>query len=636
MTVLTNTGAPIDTSAILSLPCSLALLHIGQLGNTGSRAVLRIMEGTAVPSGKLADTWACAYEDYPEAKEYGEGAGMPDDVLYREGLFIGYRWFDSYGIRSNFSFGFGLSYTVFSIRELEEGIPCKVDIRNAKVTVSCTVRNTGGLYAGKEVVQLYAGHPDSCLPAPRKELCAFTKTRVLLPGQEHAVSLTFTLSDLAVYDECRAAWILQKGDYPLYLGTQIDKTICIAVIRVENAILTQQCRNLFVDPDPVEELKPPVFDAKVPKDVPVYTWDGTGINASYPVYAEKVTIPKAGRLEHEITWEDVKSGLYTLEELVSQLTAEELAWMCIGSIEADVKDIIGSSSGLVPGAAGDTCRILYEKRHVPGLIMADGPAGLRLVPEFSDGGETFYQYCTAMPVAASLAQTWDPSLAEKAGDIVAEEMTSFGVKLWLAPALNLHRNPLCGRNFEYFSEDPLLSSAFAGAWVRSVERHPGKGVVIKHFACNNQENNRLYVNEHISERALRELYLKGFQKVVEETSPAAVMAAYNLINGRHCASNEDLLVHVLRREWGYEGMVMTDWFSTQDIKGLMGIGETKYSHTDPAECIRAGVSLQMPGNRALVEELLECVNTGTITCRDLQVCVLYLFKAILSLDGADA
>jgi beta-glucosidase len=352
-----------------------------------------------------------------------------------------------------------------------------------------------------------------------------------------------------------------------------------------------------------------------------------------------------------LTIQDVKSGNCTVEELVAQLTVDEMAQICVGTLRADGGSIVGNASSLVPGAAGDTSSVIMESRGVKNMILADGPAGLRLQPHFKTtkdgtlikGGsilgdviepfETdlkddeivdYYQYCTAIPIGWALAQSWNEELVSQAGDMVGSEMEQFNVDLWLAPAMNIHRNPLCGRNFEYYSEDPLVAGKMAAAMTNGVQKHPGKGTTIKHFAVNNQEDNRYFVNAHVSERALREIYLKGFEITVRESQPLSIMTSYNLLNGIHTANSHDLLQGMARDEWGFEGTVMTDWFTSQHMDALTNKFEAKYPISASTGCIYAGNDIQMPGCQKNVDDIVEAVNTGkeidgyTITLADLQ------------------
>ena len=297
-----------------------------------------------------------------------------------------------------------------------------------------------------------------------------------------------------------------------------------------------------------------------------------------------------------VTMQDVLSGKHTVEELAAQLSVEELARLCVGRFGD--QSTIGAAGIDVPGAAGQTIDSLWAERGIGSLVLADGPAGLRLTKHFrtdkegkilSSGGffamfggkeETeevpadaldYYQFCTAIPIATMIAQSWDVSLARSLGRIVGREMAEFGVHSWLAPGMNIHRNPLCGRNFEYYSEDPLLSGMMAAADTLGVQETPGVGTTPKHFACNNQEDNRNYSDSIVSEQALREIYLRGFEICVRSAQPMFIMTSYNFINGVHAAMNRDTLTYVLRNEWGFGGLVMTDW-GTSDPLLLSGGG----------------------------------------------------------------
>nr|MCR4903386.1 beta-glucosidase [Butyrivibrio sp.] len=234
---------------------------------------------------------------------------------------------------------------------------------------------------------------------------------------------------------------------------------------------------------------------------------------------------------------------------------------------------------------------------------------------------------------------WDMELAQKAGDMVGKEMEQFGVDLWLAPALNIHRNPLCGRNFEYYSEDPLIAGMITAAITNGVQKHKGKGTTIKHFACNNQEDNRYFVNAHVGERALREIYLKGFEIAVRKSQPLSVMTSYNLLNGTHTANSYDLLQSILRDEWGFEGFVMTDWFTSQDVPFITGKFKPHYPISASTGCIAAGNDVQMPGCQKNVDDIVKAVKTGEeidgykITLGDLQFCTKNLVNIVVKCMG---
>ena len=327
------------------------------------------------------------------------------------------------------------------------------------------------------------------------------------------------------------------------------------------------------------------------------------------------------RKDEVLTLEDVKAGKATLDELTAQLTVEEMAELCVGTERRSGEgNVIGSASVCVPGAAGDTTSNLLETRKVPKLILADGPAGLRLE-----------RPCTAIPIATTLAQSWDMDLIHRMGELVGEEMKQLHVDLWLAPGMNIHRNPLCGRNFEYYSEDPVLTGLCAATETKGVQSQKGKGTTIKHFAGNNQEDNRMFTNAHISERALREIYLKGFEIAVKTAQPYAIMTSYNLINGVHSANNYDMLQNIARDEWGFEGLVMTDWYTSQDTTEMGMVSPSgKYSYSSSVQCIKAGNDLQMPGCQQNVDDIVEAVNGGKeITKADLQRCAKHILSIAL-------
>ncbi|MDE6320593.1 MAG: beta-glucosidase, partial [Lachnospiraceae bacterium] len=361
---------------------------------------------------------------------------------------------------------------------------------------------------------------------------------------------------------------------------------------------------------------------------------------------------------------DVKAGRCTVEELTAQLTVEEMADLCVGTLRAG-GSIVGNASYSVPGAAGDSSSIIKESRGVKNMILADGPAGLRLQPVFKtdkegkilpggsvlgdiiepfspeyndENSDTYYQYCTAIPIGWALAQSWNMELLKEIGSMVGREMEEFGVDLWLAPALNIHRNPLCGRNFEYYSEDPLVSGKAAAAITQGVQAHPGKGTTIKHFAANNQEDNRYFTNAHVSERAIREIYLKGFEIAVKDSRPLSIMSSYNLLNGIHTANNFELIQFVARDEWGFQGFVMTDWFTSQHQPALTGNEKVIYPISASTGCVYAGNDVQMPGCQKNVDDIVQAVRTGEtidgykLTLADLQFNAANVIRIAIATD----
>lgn len=327
---------------------------------------------------------------------------------------------------------------------------------------------------------------------------------------------------------------------------------------------------------------------------------------------------------------------------VKSLNTDELIRLSSGDPNRAQGGNLGAAGISVPGSAGETSDCVVD-RGLASIALADGPAGLRLMKYYyvKDGkivpvpfsfnleggifyqpsgqpeGDQYYQYCTAFPVGILLAQTWDTDLLYQVGQAVGEEMEWFGVTLWLAPGMNIHRNPLCGRNFEYYSEDPFLSGKMAAAMTRGVQSHRGRGTTIKHFACNNQEDNRMGCDSVVSERALREIYLRGFEIAVRESRPMAVMTSYNLINGVHAANNRDLCTDVLRNEWGFVGLVMTDWGTTEQGEDCTAAG-----------CIAAGNDLIMPGCEGDHASIRKALDEGRLTVDELQACIARLVDVI--------
>lgn len=649
--VVLNTGAVMDMSEIKSIRGINAVLLMGQLGSVGGDVLADVLLGRVNPSGRLTDTWARRYEDYPAAAAFSRNDGNVEDEYYTEGIFVGYRYFDTWDVEPIYPFGYGLSYTSFSMSR-----PAAV-LKGETVCLTTTVQNVGDR-PGKEVVQLYFSAPAGKLPKPRQELAAFGKTKLLSPGESETITLQVKLRQMASYcGEC-ASWVLEAGDYVLYAGTDSRDTRAAAVVRLDKTVRTEIVKNAFPDDDPVTEITPPAQEPISHPNVPVLIADVSVICAKSPQYSgprREMTTEKTSTL----TIDDIRAGRCTIGELTAQLTVKELAELCVGTMRQGGGSVVGAASHIVPGAAGDTSAILAETRGIPDLILADGPAGLRLQPVFKtdkagnllpggsimadaaepfdpaytdENSDTWYQYCTAIPIGWSLAMSWNMPLLEEIGSMIGAEMELFGVDLWLAPALNIHRDPLCGRNFEYYSEDPVLSGQCAAAITRGVQSHPGRGVTIKHFAANNQEENRYFTNSHVSERALREIYLRGFRIAVEEARPLSIMTSYNLLNGTHTANHYGLLQAVARDEWGFDGFVMTDWFTSQEMPSLTGEGERIYPISASTGCIHAGNDVQMPGCQKNVDDIVRAVTSGVavdgyaVSLGDLQFCAANLIR----------
>ena len=609
-----NVGGVVDLSPVKEVK---NILLLSQLGVETGSILADLLLGKSSPSGRLASTWA-AWGAYPQLGDFGG----KDETHYREGVYVGYRYFDTLGEAPLFPFGFGLGYTSF------ESKATAVMVDGETVMVKAQVRNTGAA-SGKEVVQLYASAPQGKLDKPYQALAAFAKTKELQPGEAEELTLRFPLRQLASYDEAAAAWLLEKGDYVLRLGRSSAETKPVAILRLDGNVITRKVKNCLGKPD-FEDWKPAPREEKVPRFVKVIPVSAAALETETVDYA----------LTHEV------------DPAVAALTAEELAFLNIGDFDPRKGrlNVIGDASRSVAGAAGETTNQLKSKGF-PALIMADGPAGLRLSRQYTVDkkgvhslgqsmpesmlelmpdalawvmkklggsgkarGEIHEQYCTAIPIGTALAQSWNLELAEICGDLVGDEMERFGVQLWLAPALNIHRDIRCGRNFEYFSEDPLIAGKFAAAITRGVQKHPGCGTTIKHFAANNQETNRYNSNSLVSERAMREIYLKGFEIAVRESQPHALMTSYNLLNGVHTSERRDLLEDILRAEFGYEGIVMTDWI----IAAVSGKAN-KYPGPVSAKIAAAGNDLTMPGGPGDYRAMLRGLKDGTVSREQLAI-----------------
>ena len=666
--VVLNIANIIDTTKLNAIEGVNAVLLAGQAGNIGGYATADVILGKTIPSGKLTDTWAADYMDYPSSEKFSHNNGNLDDEYYEDGIFVGYRYFDTFNVTPSYCFGYGKTYTDFSIEALD------VQANAETVSVKVKVTNIGTEYPGKEVVQVYYSAPDGVLEKPYQELAGFAKTSMLAPGASEELTISFKTAAMASYSEAKAAWVMEAGTYYVRVGNSSRNTKVAAAIVLDAEAVTVQLKNLFKDSEELTEIskagKTPYTYASeeaekaAAKVIRITAADIKKEEISYRETPDAFPVYEGEKL----TMADVKAGKATLKDLVSQLTVEEMASVCKGTSELAIGEgdvsVIGNASDSAPGAAGDTTSRLYGDRGIQNIILADGPAGLRLVAHFGvapdgkmisftdslngqvlenvevpEGTQDYYQYCTAIPVAALLAQSWDMELIEKCGEIVGREMKEFHVTLWLAPGMNIHRNPLCGRNFEYYSEDPLIAGMCAAADTKGVQSHAGMGTTIKHFAANNMEDNRMFTNAHISERALREIYLKGFEIAVKTSQPMSIMSSYNLLNGTHTAGNYDLLTAAARDEWNFEGFVMTDWGTSDDMRKLFGFGDNlKYSYTDPASCVTAGNDLQMPGSKAIYDRVIEGVKTGEIPMGQLQMCtyrILNIVEQSLAYDDCE-
>ena len=626
--VVLNVGGVVDVSFLDELHVS-ALVYYVQGGEEGGNALADLLSGAHNFSGKLATSWAYKFEDLPSNTTYSYLGEDKYNQEYNEGIYVGYRFFDTFDVKPRYHFGYGLSYTNFVISDE------KVAIGDEKVLVDFKVKNTGNC-TGREVVQLYASVPFGKDGAERKRLVAFKKTEKLVPQEEKTYRMEIPIDLLTNYDGESASWVLRAGDFVLRIGNCSQETKPIAVLRNAYEQVLEQGFAACPVMHEIDEMKAPARKEEVLSGIAV------------------IEIP--AKVKETVT-HSYEVLPIDCDSYVEAMSDEALITLVVGGGTSNKNLIVEAM-----GASGTTTPDLYESLGIPNVILSDGPAGLNLasrIVELEDGsykaskvkenleaykrylfgfsgmalksqmadpkdGIEHYQYTTAWPCSQLLAQSFDEELLYEIGDAVGAEMEAYGVTIWLAPGMNIHRNPLCGRTFEYYSEDPVVSGKLAAAIVRGVQSHPGKGMSIKHFVANNCELERNRSSSNLTERTLRELYLKGFEIAVKESNPMTVMAAYNMVNGVYCTNNYDLLVKILRQEWGFEGMVMSDWDSMKADRADCTIPATG----DVQKAAMAQCDLICPGRPDQREALRKGLEAGIVNRDDLKRCASRVIRMI--------
>ena len=633
-----NTGGLMDLAFADEFTNIRAIVQYVQAGQEGGNAFADVFTGAVTPSGKMTDTWAKTYNDYPGAEVYSYKSGDLTKERYEEGIFVGYRYFDTFLVPVRYGFGYGMSYTDFVITAGKVSVS-NLGTMDPKVSVEVTVKNTGDTYAGKEVVQIYVSCPQGELVKEFRRLAGFGKTKLLAPGEEQQMTITFPLYQLASYSEDQAAWILEPGKYGIWVGNELNTSVLSGALELDQEAVMVQCENICPLKEELKEIMP--FAKKV--QARELAWhEELKVKGIVPVAVKAADIPTEKVAYQQIP--EVLPG--RAGEIVEQMSEEQLVQMATGDPGKDQGNALGSAGISVPGSAAETPLVAAEEPwNVASIALADGPAGLRLKKEYQveDGrivptdflsaleggffaapkekrGTSYYQYCTAIPVGTLLAQTWNLDLVRELGEMIGHEMELFGITLWLAPGMNIHRNPLCGRNFEYYSEDPLLAGMMAASMTLGVQKVPGCGTTIKHYACNNQEDNRMGSDSVLSERTLREIYLKGFEIAIKDAQPMSIMTSYNLINGVHAANCYDTCTRAARDEWGFAGAIMTDWTTTNvQIQG----------ECTAAGCMRAGNDMVMPGMEEDHENIRKELKEGTLDIRELKRCIYNTVNIIL-------
>ncbi len=597
--VVLNVGGMVDTSWFAKDDAIQSVLMAWQGGMEGGKAAAELLCGLGNPSGKLSDTFAASLEDYPSTYNFHESN---DYVEYTEDIYVGYRYFetikDAYD-KVNYPFGYGLSYTTFDWNIIS------ADSCGDIVSLKVRVTNTGKA-AGKEVIQIYGNTQAPILGKPAKNLLAFEKTRLIEAGETQVITFDIDINKMASYDDLgkikKSAYVLEKGDYEFYVGNSVRNVRKAEFIyHVEkDRVVSQLSAKIVPTSLPKRMLADGSYEELTITEK--YDTDECAIEKTAKEPFDGMT-PVVRKVDGTYVFEqcikrkahsfmEVADGKITVDEFLAQLSDEEVAHLLGGQPNTGVANTFGIGN--------------MPEYGVPNIMTADGPAGLRIAPEC--GVNT-----TAWPCATLLACTWNEALVYQVGEAGAKEVKENNIVVWLTPAINIHRSPLCGRNFEYYSEDPFLAGTLAAAMVRGIQSQH-IAATVKHFALNNKETNRKNSDSRVSERAAREIYLKAFEIIVKEANPWAIMTSYNIINGHRASEYKELITDVLRDEWGFKGMVTTDWWT---------FGE-HYKE------VKAGNDLKMA--LGLPERLKEAMKEGVLTRSDMDKCAKRILELILKID----
>lgn len=589
-----NTGYPIEMERILQSGVD-AIVWTGFCGQRGAESLADILCGRITPSGRLADSWPLDYYDLPSAHNFvnleectdkycDEGKKFGARVYYEEKQYVGYRYFTSFDKPAAFLFGHGLSYTQFAVSG--------ESMRDDKVLqVRCTVKNTGVL-PGKNSVLVYAGVPQGGLDKPKYAFCGFAKTKLLAPGEEERLTIDVPLKDIAVFDEGRSAFILEKGRYEIFAGGSLNDTVAVGEFELTEEMVVQ--KSVSVCP-PLEKIAGIRADGSVEeRTVMVKASECIAVQAERKKQPHKELKKYAGK---RITFADVRKDIGKLDDFISQFSIGELADL-----------VVCNGSGWYPGGTGAAGKLAKNKKFgIERRFMSDGNCGVNL-----------YRLTTGFPSSNVLAGTFNKDLAYKVGKVLAAESKEYGVAINLGPGGNLHRNILCGRHPEYFSEDPVLTGTMMGFQARGEEEN-GVIATYKHLFANQMEFERKSAHSVIDERTMRELYLRVFDKAFAVYKPGCVMTSYNPVNGLYPCECAPLLNDLLRGEWGFDGFVMTDWES--------------YSTSDPIASVNAGTDLLTPGGKKYYKMVVRACKKGIIEKATLQNAAKNIVKVLIKYES---
>ena len=602
--VLLDTGNVIDMSWTEEYGDKLsAILIAWQGGMESGNAVADVLSGDINPSGRLTDTIARAYTDYPSSKDFGNRKYNN----YTEDVYVGYRYFSTFAEdKVLFPFGYGLSYTTFNI----DG---KVSFDGCLATVDISVENIGDR-AGKEVVQVYVEPPQGKLGKPLRNMVTFDKTDLIEGGKKQQLSLRFDIKDLMSYDDkgytgYRNCYIAELGEYKVYLGANVRDAKLIGSFTIDtlHVIGTDECCPVKIEHQ-FNVLYPELNAGKYER---AYRSVAVETRCLKDRIIERLPEEIEQKVDFNMDFCDVKDGVLSMDRFVASLSDKELEKLTHGDYK--MNSPLGANGNA--GAFGGITESL-RNRHIPAVITTDGPSGIRLLTRAS-----------LLPCGTALASTWNEKLVEELYTEVSKEMVDRGSDALLAPGMNIHRDPLCGRNFEYLSEDPVLTGYMASAIVKGIQSQ-GVSACPKHFACNSQETNRNHNDSRVSERALREIYLKGFKIVIDEANPHLIMASYNRINSVLNSNNYDLTTAILRDEWGYDGLVTTDWWMVNEKSPeFEGVKANAYR-------VRSQVDVFMPGGDRLFgkgdSSTLKALSKGALTRGEMQRCARNVLNFILN------
>ena len=591
--VVLNVGAVIDMKWVKKYNIS-SVLYVWQGGMCGGRACADLLLGKVSPSGKLADTIAYDISDYPSTANFGG----KEYNLYKEDIYVGYRYFETFNRAAVlYPFGYGLSYTDFEI-------VATCVAKDDKIVVNATVTNVGS-FPGKEVVQAYFGAPNGKLGKSAKELIAYGKTKELKPNETETLVLEIEIDKMRAYDDSgvtgnKSCYVLEAGQYIIYLGTSVSDATAVYV-HMENATrVVEKCTEALSPLKNFERMKAGQTGTLEYESVPTRTYDiKERIDANLP--SELAYTGDKG-----IKLEDVRTGKNTIEEFVAQLSDTDLCCLVRGE---------GMNSPKVTPGTGSCFGGMTEELiafGIPIVCTTDGPSGIRM-----DSG----LLASSMPNGTCLACSFNDELVSDLYALEGVEMTAYEIDVILGPGINIHRSPLNGRNFEYFSEDPYLTGKMAVAISKGLAK-AGVYCTIKHYMANSQEWYRHTNDSVLSERAAREIYARPFEIAVKEGGVKAIMTAYNSVNGYHAASNYDMTKTLLRDEWKYDGFVMTDWWA--HITNLDGTTST----SDFASMVKAQNDIYMVMENAKTHEdnLETSLKNGYLTRAELQFCAINLCR----------